>query len=326
MASRVYTRDKHGRSFSYLHDGQKITNADTLARIKSLSIPPAWTNVQIAASPEAKIQAMGKDSAGRTQAIYHPKFRARQEKAKFERILEFGERLPKLRQQVEKDLARRQLSKEKVLACIVKLMDQAYFRVGNKNYAKDNQTYGITTMRRKHTTITSTSVIFDFIGKSGQKHVKTINDRQLARIMKQLDELPGHEVFQYLGEDGKTHTINSNDVNAYIKEHMGEAFTAKDFRTWGGTLYAAAELAASERPRSERERKKVVTVCVQQVAKQLGNTPSIARKSYIDARVIRTYMKTTGLAKFAESVASMKPGKYVKPEETCTLELLRKYS
>lgn len=324
--SRVYTRKRHGRSFSYYRDEQKITDKEVIARIKSLAIPPAWTNVQIAVSSEAKVQAMGKDSAGRTQAIYHPKFRARQEKAKFERILEFGEQLPGLRKQVEKDLAQRHLTKEKVLACIVKLMDQAYFRVGNKNYAQDNQTYGITTMRRKHTTITSTKVIFDFVGKSGQKHVKTINDRQIAKIMKQLDELPGHEVFQYIGEDSKTHTITSNDVNAYIKEHMGEAFTAKDFRTWGGTLVAAAELAATERSRSERERKKTVTVCVQRVAKQLGNTPSIARKSYIDARVIRTYMKTTGLAKFAETVATMKPRKYAKPEEICTLELLRKYS
>lgn len=324
--SRVYTRKKQGRAFSYFYDDQKVTDPEIIARIKSLAIPPAWTNVQVAVSPEAKVQAMGKDSAGRTQAIYHPKFRARQEKAKFQRILEFGEQLPALRKQVEKDLARRQLSKEKVLACIVKLMDQAYFRVGNKNYAQDNQTYGITTMRRKHTTITSTKVIFDFVGKSGQKHVKTINDRQIARIMKQLDELPGHEVFQYVGDDGKTHTITSNDVNAYIKEHMGEAFTAKDFRTWGGTLFAAAELAATERSRSERERKKAVTVCVQQVAKQLGNTPSIARKSYIDARVIRTYMKTTGLSQFAETVAKMKPTQYRKPEEVCTLELLKKYS
>jgi DNA topoisomerase-1 len=276
-------------------------------------------------SPNAKVQASGKDKAGRTQNIYHPKFRARQEKAKFKRILEFGERLPALRKQVELDLTERKLTKNKVLACIVKLMDQAYFRVGNKNYAQENQTYGITTMRRKHTTITSTRVVFDFVGKSGQKHVKTINDRQIARIIKQLDELPGHEVFQYLDEDGHTHTVTSNDVNEYIKTHMGEEFTAKDFRTWGGTLTAAAELALSERSPSERERKKVVTMCVQKVAKQLGNTPTIARSSYIDSRVINTYMKTTGLTKFAETVANMRPRKYAKPEEICTLELLKNY-
>lgn len=324
--SRTYTRKKHGRRFEYFDKETKITDPETLARIKALAIPPAWTDVKIAASAAAKVQATGRDVAGRSQSIYHPKFRARQQKEKFQRILRFGEKLPALRKQVEADLAERSLTKNKVLACIVKLMDQAYFRVGNQNYAKENQTYGITTMRRKHTTITSTRVIFDFVGKSGQKHVKTINDRQIARIIKQLDELPGHEVFQYIGEDGNTHNITSTDVNEYIKTHMGEEFTAKDFRTWGGTLTMAAELAVTERSRSERDRKIVVTECVKKVARQLGNTPSIARSSYIDERVIRTYMKTTGLSQFAETVAKMKPRKYIKSEEICTLELLKKYS
>lgn len=323
--SRTLTRRRHGRRFDYFDNDAQITDKETIARINSLAIPPAWTDVLIARSPAAKVQATGKDKAGRTQAIYHPKFRARQEKEKFKRILRFGEQLPALRKQVEQDMAARDLSKDKVIACIVKLMDEAYFRVGNKNYAKENQTYGITTMRRKHATITTTKVTFDFVGKHGQHHTKIINDRKIARIIKQLDELPGYDIFQYKDEAGTIHPIDSNDVNQYIKEHMGEEFTAKDFRTWGGTLIATAELAATERSPNERERKKAVTACIQTVSKYLGNTPAIARSSYIDSRVIRTYMKTNGLASFADTVANMKPKEYVKPEEACTLELLRNY-
>ncbi len=324
--SRFYRRKKQGRKFNYYLNEDKVTDHKVIERINSLVIPPAWTDVNIAMSSTAKVQATGRDKAGRTQAIYHPTYRARQEKEKFERILRFGERLPALRKQMEKDLLEPTLSKDKVLACVVKLMDEAYFRVGNKNYAKENQTYGITTMRRKHTTIKSTQVIFDFVGKSGQEHVKTINDRQIAKIIKQLDELPGYEVFQYIGDDKEIHPVDSGGVNEYIKEHMGEEFTAKDFRTWGGTLTAATELALSESGLSKSDKEIVVTECVKKVAKQLGNTPAIARGSYIDVRVVNAYMKTDALAEFAETVANMRPRKYVAPEETCTLELLRQYS
>ncbi len=324
--SRVYHRKKQGRKYTYYLNDEKVTDKKIIERINALVIPPAWTDVDIAMSSTAKVQATGKDKAGRTQAIYHPKFRARQEKIKFERILQFAENLPALRKQVEADLALPTLTKDKVLACIVKLMDEAYFRVGNKNYAEENETYGITTMRRKHTTIKTTSVTFDFVGKHSKQHVKTINDRKIAKIIKQLDELPGYEIFQYIDENKTVHPIDSNDVNDYIKRYMGEEFTAKDFRTWGGTMLATVELALAESGLPKSERKKTVTACIQKVAKQLGNTPAVARGSYIDTRIINTYMRTNTLAEFKETVAGMRPRKYIKREEICTLELLKQYS
>lgn len=319
-----YTRKKIGKNFHYFDDGHEITDPKIIERIRSLVIPPAWKNVTISSSPTAKVQATGIDKAGRTQALYHPDFRARQEKAKFERILSFAEHLPAMRRQVEKDLAKRTLSKEKVLACIVKLMDEEYFRVGNDIYAKSHQTYGITTLRSKHATITHSSVTFDFTGKSGQKHHKVIKDRQIARIIRQLDELPGYEIFEYIDENGAVHPIHSADVNAYIKQYMGEEFTAKDFRTWGGTLLATAALASAKRTKTERERKKVVTACIKRVAKKLGNTPAVARSSYIDARVLDAYMHSDELTEMAQAIAAIKPKKYLKSEEMFTLELLKK--
>jgi len=202
--------------------------------------------VRIAKSPQTKVQVTGRDDAGRKQAIYSEIHRRRQEKLKFDRIMRFAMQLPKLRKQLKRDLARKRLGKEKVLACVVSLIDEAYFRVGNDRYAREHQTYGVTTLRSKHADITNTSVTFDFIGKSGQHHVKRIKDQQLARIIKQLDVLPGYEIFRYQDTHGAMHDLHAGDVNAYIKEHMGEEFTAKDFRTWGGTLLAATSFLADE--------------------------------------------------------------------------------
>ena len=198
-----------------------------------------------------------------------------------------------------KDLAHRRLDKAKVLACVVRLIDEAYFRVGNDRYAKANHSYGITTLRSKHATITSTQVTFDFVGKSGKEHVKTIKDGTIARILKQLDELPGYELFRYKDEKGTMHDIHPADVNAYIKTYMGEEFTAKDFRTWGGTLLATSALLQDdlESSASATARKKAVTAVVKRVAKRLGNTPAIARSSYFDPRVIVAYEDGKSLAK-----------------------------
>lgn len=317
-------RERRGKGFAYRQHGELVTDTKTLDYIKSLAVPPAWNNVQIAVDKDAKILASGIDNAGRRQAIYHPDFRAEQEQAKFERILDFAESLPKLRKQIEHDLAQRKLTKDKALACVVKLMDEAYFRVGNQQYARENQHYGITTMRSKHANITSTSVTFDFIGKSGQAHHKRINDRQLARIIKQMDDLPGYEIFKYIDEDGKVQDIDSQDVNEYIKQHMGEAYSAKDFRTWGGTLLATAELAAEERVDDEKERKRVINECIKHVAKRLGNTPAVTRSSYIDPRIIDAYDTSDELAKVRATVEKMRPKKYRKPEERWVLELLSK--
>ena len=319
---QVYTRKKNRKKFDYFLGEARVTDQEVIDRINSLVIPPAWKDVKISKIKSAKVQATGKDSAGRTQAIYHPTFRATQEQKKFARLVEFGKKLPGLRAQVQKDMAKQSLSKEKVLATIVRLMDEAYFRVGNESYARDHQSYGVTTLRRKHTNIRTTTVTFDFIGKSGKRQQKTIKDRRFVRIMKQLDELPGHEVFQYLDTEGKKHSITSNDVNLYIKEHTGGDFTAKDFRTWGGTLIATSTLALAKET-TKKGREKAIVQCVKEVAKHLGNTPAVARSSYIDPRILNTYLKTDVLAGFNNAVAHMKADPHFKPAEKAMLNVLK---
>ncbi len=280
------------RSFQYFHDGRQITAKNELDYFRSIGIPPAWKDVRIAASHNAKIIATGVDKAGRMQYIYNPKFRARQEKEKFERILRFARGLPKMRRVTTEHLQLPGLPREKVLACIVQLMDKAYFRVGNEEYAKENQHYGLTTLRSKHTDVKGDTIIFDFVGKSGQKHLKEITDKRLAKIVKKLDELPGYEIFKYVGEDGGLKDIHSEDVNLYIKEVMGEEFSAKDFRTWGGTLLASIELSQTERSHSKNERKKAVTECVRRVGQKIGNTPAHAPAHNNDPTVQKTHLGT----------------------------------
>lgn len=320
------TRKKARKSYHYFNGDERILDKDIIERINKLAIPPAWRKVEIAKAKSAKVQARGYDSAGRLQSIYHSDFRLQQEKIKFDRILRFAEKLPALRRHVEKDLARKKLSKEKVLACIVRLIDEAYFRVGNERYAAEHQTYGVTTLRSKHTTVKGTTVVFDFIGKSGKKHHKKIKDPKLARIIKQLDELPGHEIFRYQDETGSMHDLHAHDVNQYIKTHMGEEFTAKDFRTWGGTLLATSAVINDDlgHDAPERARKKVVTAIVKRVAKRLGNTPAIARSSYIDPRVFVAYEDGATLSKLREAMIDMKPKKYLTVDEQCVLHLLQK--
>lgn len=316
------TRQRVGRGFRYYDDETPIVDAALLAYFKSLRIPPAWRDVQIARNKRARIVAMGTDAADRRQYIYHPSFRARQEQAKFERIVRFARALPRMREVTERHLAHKNLDREKVLACIVRLMDEAYFRVGNDVYAREHQSYGITTLRSKHTTIEGSTIVFDFIGKSGQHQVKRITNRRLARIVKQLDELPGYEVFKYYDEDDHLTSVSSADVNAYIKETMGEEFTAKDFRTWGGTLIAASELLQVEPAPSDRERKKQVTACVKRVASRLGNTPAIARSSYIDPRVINSYMDGSDLQTLRRTMEKMEEDEFLTRDERCVLKLL----
>lgn len=305
--------------------GEPIKDKADITYFKSLGIPPAWTDVKIAVNRKAKILAKGVDKQGRTQYIYHPKFRARQEQAKFERVLRFARALPKMRQVVDKDLQRKDLDYQKVMATIVSIMDRTYIRVGNETYARENHSYGLTTLRSKHTKVEGNTVTFDFIGKSGKHHVKKVEDKLLARIVKQLDSLPGYEVFRYYDDSGNLHDVSSHDVNSYIKQVMGEEFSAKDFRTWAGTLTASAELALAERAASERERKKTVTACVKKVAQKLGNTPAIARSSYIDPRIIKLFMDGDNLHEVWATMEDMKDQKgkqYLSPDERCVLSIL----
>jgi DNA topoisomerase-1 len=316
------TRHKQGTGFSYQEHDSVISDQTLIDRIKSLSIPPAWQDVKISHSQRARVLALGFDSAGRQQTIYNPRFRAKQEKLKFDRILRFAEALPKLRRQIYKDLNRKRLRKDKVLACIVKLIDEDYFRVGNERYAVENKSYGITTLRSKHLDISGDTVTFDFIGKSGKEHIKQISDKQIARIVKQLDELPGYEIFRYQDEKGAMHDIASSDVNNYIKTHMGEEFTAKDFRTWGGTLLATTELLAADYTDNKKQQQKMVTTVVKHVAERLGNTPAIAKNSYIDPRVISAYVDRPQLQTVKQAMLNMQPKKYLSVDEQCVLQLI----
>jgi len=323
-SSREIIRYKKGTTFGYKNKAGEITDQETLDRIQSLVIPPAWTDVVINASPKARVLAKGHDLAGRQQAIYNPRFRKKQNKLKFDRTIRFATNLPKLRKQLKKDLSRRKLDKQKVLATIVTLIDQAYFRVGNEKYAKQNKSYGITTLRSKHTDVKGNTVTFNFIGKSGKEHVKQITDQQIATIVRHLDELPGHEIFRYQDDDNKMHDLHSADVNAYIKTYMGDEFTAKDFRTWGGTLVATTQLIAAERSTDEKERAKIITEVVKQTAERLGNTPAIARSSYIDPRVVDAFHKASGIKSMKESLDKIRPRKFMSRDEMRLLHLLKR--
>jgi DNA topoisomerase-1 len=327
MVPKWITRQRRGRGYTYTLAGLAISDKEQLTYIRQLRIPPGWQDVRIAVNRRSKILATGVDKAGRLQYIYDPAFRARQEQAKFERVLRFARALPHMRRIIDKDLQRRRLDYRKVMATIISIMDQTYIRVGNDSYARDNQSYGLTTLRSKHTTVAGNTITFDFMGKSGKHHVKRIRDSTLARIVRQLDNLPGYEVFKYYDETGALRDVKSTDVNSYIKEVMGEEFSAKDFRTWAGTLIASAELTLAERAASERERKKTVTACVKKVAKKLGNTPAIARASYIDPRIIKSFMDGEDLRKVRTTVETMKHqkgGRFLSPDERCVLSVLEK--
>ena len=314
-------RRKHGKGFRYTLDGTSVDKA-TLSRVAALAVPPAWTDVQISVNQKAKVQATGYDANGRKQYIYSAAHTAKQEAAKFDRITSFAERLPKLRKQVQKDLKRWRFDKRKVTAAAVSLLDQEYFRVGNNSYARSNKTYGLTTLRSKHLTVKGGKAIFDFVGKSGQEHHKVVSDEQIAKIVKKLDDMPGYELFRYYDKKGQLHNLTSADVNDYIKSVMGEDYSAKDFRTWGGTLLAAVELARDTRPDTKTARKKAMTDCVKRVAKKLGNTPAIAKSSYIDPRVFETYENSDGITEVYQTVKNMRPPKYISKDETLAMKLL----
>lgn len=316
-------RSKHGKGFRYTLDGVTADKV-TVSRVASLAIPPAWTDVQISVNEKSKVQATGYDNKGKKQYIYSQAHSQKQEAAKFDRITNFASNLPNLRKQVQKDLKRWRFDKRKVIAAAISLMDEGYFRVGNEAYARANKSYGLTTLRSKHVTIKGEKVIFDFMGKSGQHHHKVIRDSAIARIVSKLDGMPGYELFRYYDKTGKLHNLTSSDVNAYIKDVMGYEFSAKDFRTWGGTMLAAVELAREIRPDTKTARKKAMTDCIKRVAKKLGNTPAIARSSYIDPRVFTTYDSSDGIGEVYKTVQSMRPRKYMSNDERWVLELLSK--
>jgi DNA topoisomerase I len=290
---------RHG--FDYRHpDGALVRDIDTLKRIRSLVIPPAWTAVWICPYPNGHIQAVGRDNRGRKQYRYHPRWRYVRDESKYGKMLIFGKVLPLIRERVEADLQKRGLPRERVLAAVVRLMEMTLFRVGNTEYARTNKSYGLTTLRDKHVRIDGSHIHLSFQGKHGLRHQTDINDRRLARIVKDCRDLPGYELFQYLDEEGNQHTIDSADVNDYLREISGEEITAKDFRTWAATNLAALALQEFELFDTEAKKKRAVVRAVENVAKHLGNTPAICRRCYIHPAIFDGYLDGTLLTTLKE--------------------------
>ena len=290
-SSPGYRRKRTGTSFSYYDkDGKRITDAAVIRRIKSIGIPPAYEFVWICPSPNGHIQATGLDARGRKQYRYHAKWRELRDQNKYEHIMEFAAALPALRARVASDMRRDGLPREKVLATIVSLLEKTLVRVGNAEYAQTNKSYGLTTMRRKHVAIGRGVLRFEFTGKSGKQWKLQVENKRIAAIVKRCAEIPGHELFKYIDDDGAWRTVDSGDVNECIKEITRQDFSAKDFRTWAGTVLAALALAEFKKYDSQAEAKRNVVAAIEKVAKQLGNTPAICRKSYVHPEILSAYM------------------------------------
>ena len=270
-------------------DGRPVREPATLERIRALVIPPAWTDVWICSNPRGHIQAAGRDARGRKQYRYHARWRTERDAGKYHRMAAFGRALPKLRARVEADLARHGLSREKVLAAAVRLLEITLIRVGNDEYAKANKSFGLTTLRKRHVTLSGAGAVFEFRGKSGQPHRTGFHDRRLARVLRRCEELPGQRLFQYVDADGERRHVASDDVNAYLRDAMGEDFSAKDFRTWAATLSAARALCMESASEDGPPSKKTVATCVKAVAGLLGNTAAVCRAAYIHPSVFEAY-------------------------------------
>ena len=284
-------RRRAGKHFSYIGlDGRPVRDPATLARIKALAIPPAYTDVWISPDSDTHLQATGRDARGRKQYRYHPRWREEREQTKFDRLLAFGQALPQIRARADADLRRHGLPREKVLGAIIQLLDRTLIRVGNREYAVTNKSFGLTTLRDRHVAVAGATVRFRFRGKSGIEHAIALNDRRLARVVKQCRDLPGYHLFQYLDDDGQRQEIDSSDVNDYLREIGGDDFTAKDFRTWAGTVGCLLALCEHEVADSPVASKHHLLAAVKATAQQLGNTPTVCRKSYIHPAVIAAYL------------------------------------
>ncbi|MEB0046746.1 MULTISPECIES: DNA topoisomerase IB [unclassified Pseudomonas] len=284
------SRKKQRGKFCYINQaGQRITDPVEIKRINALAVPPAYTDVWICADPRGHLQATGRDARGRKQYRYHSRWREVRDADKYSRLRDFGRVLPKLRKQLEALLAAPGFSRDKVMATVITLLDATLIRVGNTQYARDNRSYGLTTLRSRHVEVNGSAILFQFRGKSGVEHQITVKDRRLARIVKRCLEIPGQNLFQYLDENGERHTVSSSDVNAYLQTLTGADFTAKDYRTWAGSAQALAVLRKL-RWEPESDAKRHVMEMVKNVAKQLGNTPAVCRKCYIHPAVVDGFL------------------------------------
>lgn len=291
-------REKQGEHFAYFAvDGSKVEDEKELARIKALAVPPAYSEVWICPIANGHIQATARDARGRKQYRYHKRWRETRDENKYDRMIAFAQNLPKMRKRIESDLGLPGLPREKVLATIVQLLETTAIRVGNDEYARENNSFGLTTLRNKHAKVEGSTVRFSFRGKSGVRHALDLRDRRLAKIVRQCQDLPGQQLFEYLEDDGTTRAIDSSDVNEYIRDLSGEDFSAKDFRTWVGTVTCAMLLASD--PADEEtptDRKQRVIAAIKDVAKRLGNTPAICRKCYVHPAIVEAYLEAGVLA------------------------------
>ena len=282
---------RHGRGFAYRDAEERpVRDRPTLVRIKSLAIPPAWSDVWICASARGHLQATGRDARGRKQFRYHPRWTALRDASKYERLIGFCRVMPKLRRRVARDLRRPELTHEKVLATVIKLMKATLIRIGNEEYARQNGSYGLTTLRDRHARVRGSTVRLIFRGKSGKEVDAEVTDKRVARVVKQCQELPGQDLFSYVDANGERRTVTSQDVNDYMRETTGEDYTAKDFRTWAGTVLAAVALRELKGFESETEAKRNVDAAIDRVAKRLGNTRAVCRRSYVHTAVLDSYL------------------------------------
>jgi len=275
----------------YDPQGNRIVDPETLKRIKALVIPPAWSDVWICPDPHGHIQVTARDAKGRKQYRYHPAYRAARDTSKFRRILEFSELLPAIRERIERDLGAEDLTRPQILATVVRLLDKTLIRVGNSEYARENRSFGLTTLRRRHVEVKGSVMGFTFRGKSGVKHSVSLTDRRLARIIQQCQDLPGQELFQYIDPSGARQTVSSGDVNDYLREITGRDVTAKDFRTWAGTMLAARELRATGPAANRKDAEKNIVRAIDIVAERLGNTRTVCRKYYVHPTVLTAYLE-----------------------------------
>ena len=284
-------RHRHGKAFRYSGiEGEAVRDTETLGRIRSLVIPPAWNDVWISPIANGHLQATGRDVRGRKQSRYHQRWREVRDETKYERMLQFGDALPAIRKAVDHDLALPGLPREKVLAALVRLMETTFIRVGNEEYARENKSYGLTTMQNRHVAVRGATITFDFRGKSRVHHTIDLADKRLAKIVKRCQDLPGHELFQFLDHDGNRHQIHSEDVNEYLRAITGEHFTAKDFRTWAGSVLTSMMLREFEPFESQTQAKKNVVEAIKTVSDRLGNTPSVCRRCYVHPAVLDKYL------------------------------------
>lgn len=319
-------RFRKGKSFSYrLPSGGALREAATLKRIKSLVIPPAWKDVWICTDPQGHIQAVGRDDRGRKQYRYHPRWREVRDETKFNRMIEFGKVLPKIRRQVRRELRQPGLGRNRILAAVVRLLELTAFRVGNDEYANHNKSYGLTTLRHHHAKVRGSKIQFNFRGKSGKQQSVDVEHPTLSRIVRKCQDLPGQDLFQYLDEAGSVRDVTSGDVNSYLAEITGKDFTAKDFRTWTGTVLAALALREFELVDSKAKAKRNIVAAIERVAKRLGNTPAVCKKCYIHPVIFDSYLDGTLVRTLRHSAEREMRSSLtrLRPEEAAVVALLQ---